>query len=161
VVAFDCGRVEQLTPLAAGAGAEEVPVAAPQFGVDAGASSSARRGGEVFDPLLAVSIDSVTDAYSRNGFLGTWQADGLHPWGCPQRGRSGRRVERDILLENRNLSGGFSGMTTYSTAGLVTVRSAHFVAVTVDRLAAAVAEAGLNVFARIDHAVGPPRLGAS
>jgi len=43
-------------------------------------------------------------------------------------------------------------MTTPSAAGLVTVRSAHSVAVTVDRLAAAVAEAGLNVFARIDHA---------
>jgi uncharacterized protein (DUF302 family) len=40
------------------------------------------------------------------------------------------------------------------TTGLVTVRSVHSVAVTIDRLAAAVAEAGLRVFARIDHGQG-------
>jgi hypothetical protein len=60
VVALDRGRVEQLAPLAAGAGAEEVPVAAPQFGDDAGGQlvrppphALEGHSGEVFDPLLA------------------------------------------------------------------------------------------------------------
>src|SRR5689334_20212039 len=46
-----------------------------------------------------------------------------------------------------------------TTAGLLTVRSAHSVAVTIDRLVAAVAEAGLTVFARIDHAQGAAEAG--
>ena len=52
-------------------------------------------------------------------------------------------------------------MTTSSTAGLVTVRSEYSVAVTVDRLAAAVVEAGLKVFARIDHAAGAAEAGVA
>jgi uncharacterized protein (DUF302 family) len=38
--------------------------------------------------------------------------------------------------------------------GLVTIRSAHSVPETIDRLVAAVTSRGLNVFARIDHAAG-------
>jgi uncharacterized protein (DUF302 family) len=41
-----------------------------------------------------------------------------------------------------------------SENGLVTVESAHPVRETIDRLATVVAEAGLMVFARIDHAAG-------
>jgi uncharacterized protein (DUF302 family) len=40
------------------------------------------------------------------------------------------------------------------TDGLITVPSSHPAARTLDRLAAAVAAAGLQVFARIDHAAG-------
>ena len=38
--------------------------------------------------------------------------------------------------------------------GLVSIRSAHSVSETVDRLAMVVAEMGMTVFARIDHAHG-------
>ena len=38
--------------------------------------------------------------------------------------------------------------------GLVTIRSAHSVPETIDRLADAITARGLNVFARIDHAAG-------
>jgi uncharacterized protein (DUF302 family) len=38
--------------------------------------------------------------------------------------------------------------------GLVTIASAHPVAVTIDRLAAAAEGAGMRIFARVDHAAG-------
>jgi len=43
--------------------------------------------------------------------------------------------------------------------GLITVRSAHSVAETIERLVAAVTVRGLTVFARIDHAAGAARAG--
>jgi uncharacterized protein (DUF302 family) len=43
--------------------------------------------------------------------------------------------------------------------GLITVPSSHSAAQTLDRLAAAVAAAGLQVFARIDHAAGAADVG--
>ena len=43
--------------------------------------------------------------------------------------------------------------------GLVTVRSAHGVKDTIDRLAADVAAKGMRVFARIDHAQGANEVG--
>ena len=43
--------------------------------------------------------------------------------------------------------------------GLITVASAHPVAETVDRLAAAAAAAGMTVFARVDHAAGAAEAG--
>jgi uncharacterized protein (DUF302 family) len=43
--------------------------------------------------------------------------------------------------------------------GLVTIRSAHSVFETIDRLVAAVTARGLNVFARIDHAAGAASVG--
>ena len=43
--------------------------------------------------------------------------------------------------------------------GVVTIKSAHNVATTIDRLAAAVEGAGANVFARIDHAAGAEKAG--
>jgi uncharacterized protein (DUF302 family) len=43
--------------------------------------------------------------------------------------------------------------------GLVTVRSRHSVAETIDRLAAAATVAGMRVFARIDHAAGAAEVG--
>ena len=48
-----------------------------------------------------------------------------------------------------------------SENGLVTTESAHPVHETVDRLATVVAEAGLMVFARIDHAAGAAEAGMS
>ena len=45
--------------------------------------------------------------------------------------------------------------------GLITVASAHPVAETVDRLAAAAAAAGMTVFARVDHAAGAADAGMS
>lgn len=45
------------------------------------------------------------------------------------------------------------------TSGLVTVRSQYSVAITIDRLAAAATEAGLMVFARIDHGQGAADVG--
>jgi uncharacterized protein (DUF302 family) len=48
-----------------------------------------------------------------------------------------------------------------SENGLVTVESAHPVRETIDRLATVVAEAGLMVFARIDHAAGAAEAGMS
>lgn len=41
-----------------------------------------------------------------------------------------------------------------SKTGVVTIESAHDVAITIDRLAAAVEGAGAKVFARVDHAAG-------
>ena len=41
-----------------------------------------------------------------------------------------------------------------SEGGVVTIESAHDVATTIDRLAAAVEDAGAKVFARVDHAAG-------
>lgn len=41
-----------------------------------------------------------------------------------------------------------------SEGGVVTIESAHDVATTIDRLAAAVEGAGAKVFARVDHAAG-------
>lgn len=43
--------------------------------------------------------------------------------------------------------------------GLVTVKSSHRVGDTIDRLVAQVAEKGLTVFARIDHAKGAEEVG--
>jgi uncharacterized protein (DUF302 family) len=45
--------------------------------------------------------------------------------------------------------------------GLVTVRSSHEVAATADRLESALAEKGITLFARIDHAAGARRIGQS
>ncbi|MEM7211244.1 MAG: DUF302 domain-containing protein [Pseudomonadota bacterium] len=45
-------------------------------------------------------------------------------------------------------------------ADMITKTSAHSVAVTIDRLAAAVEKAGAKVFARIDHAKGAASVGA-
>lgn len=42
---------------------------------------------------------------------------------------------------------------------LITVKSAHDVATTIDRLAAAVEGAGATVFARVDHAAGAAKIG--
>lgn len=47
-----------------------------------------------------------------------------------------------------------------SAADLVTKTSAHSVAETMDRLAAAVEKAGAKVFARVDHAAGAEKVGA-
>ena len=46
------------------------------------------------------------------------------------------------------------------SADIVTVKSAHDVATTIDRLAAAVEGAGATVFARVDHAGGAAKIGA-
>lgn len=46
-----------------------------------------------------------------------------------------------------------------SAGGVVTVESAHDVATTIDRLAAAVEKAGATVFARVDHAGGAAKVG--
>jgi uncharacterized protein (DUF302 family) len=46
-----------------------------------------------------------------------------------------------------------------SENGIVTLESAHSVAETVDRLAAAVEGAGAKVFARVDHAAGAESVG--
>jgi uncharacterized protein (DUF302 family) len=43
--------------------------------------------------------------------------------------------------------------------GLVTVRSHHSVAATIDRLEAALKAAGVTVFARVDHAAGAQSVG--
>jgi uncharacterized protein (DUF302 family) len=43
--------------------------------------------------------------------------------------------------------------------GLITIASAHSVRETIDRLAAIVAEKGLNVFARVDHGAGATAAG--
>jgi uncharacterized protein (DUF302 family) len=43
--------------------------------------------------------------------------------------------------------------------GLVSIRSAHRVSETIDRLAMVVAEIGMTVFARIDHAHGAAEVG--
>jgi uncharacterized protein (DUF302 family) len=43
--------------------------------------------------------------------------------------------------------------------GLITIRSAHSVAATVDRLAEAATGAGLRIFARIDHGAGAAEVG--
>jgi uncharacterized protein (DUF302 family) len=44
-------------------------------------------------------------------------------------------------------------------AGLVTIRSRHSVKETIDRLEAALKTAGVDVFARIDHAAGAASVG--
>ena len=44
---------------------------------------------------------------------------------------------------------------------IVTIESAHDVATTIDRLAAAVEGAGAKVFARVDHAGGAAKVGAA
>jgi len=46
-----------------------------------------------------------------------------------------------------------------STAGLITIASAHSVKDTIDRLEADVKSRGLTVFARIDHAAGAQAVG--
>lgn len=46
-----------------------------------------------------------------------------------------------------------------SVEGLVTIPSRHSVKETVDRLAAVLAEKGITVFARIDHAAGAEAVG--
>lgn len=46
-----------------------------------------------------------------------------------------------------------------SETGLVTIKSAHDVSTTIDRLAAAVDKAGGTVFARVDHAAGAAGVG--
>jgi uncharacterized protein (DUF302 family) len=46
-----------------------------------------------------------------------------------------------------------------SDDGLITIRSNHSVAETIDRLQAAAAAAGLHVFARVDHAAGAAQVG--
>ncbi len=43
--------------------------------------------------------------------------------------------------------------------GVVTIRSAHSVPATIDRLAEAATGAGLRVFARIDHGAGAAEVG--
>ena len=45
--------------------------------------------------------------------------------------------------------------------GMIDVQSAHSVAATADRLEAILAEKGMNVFARIDHAAGAKKAGKS
>lgn len=47
-----------------------------------------------------------------------------------------------------------------SEGGVVTIESAHDVATTIDRLAAAVEEAGAKIFARVDHAAGAANIGS-
>lgn len=47
----------------------------------------------------------------------------------------------------------------YAADGLVTVKSPYSARETMDRVAAAVAQRGLNVFARIDHAAGAASVG--
>lgn len=47
-----------------------------------------------------------------------------------------------------------------SETGLVTIKSAHDVGATIDRLAAAVEKAGATVFARVDHAAGAAKVGS-
>ncbi len=49
--------------------------------------------------------------------------------------------------------------TAYADDGVVSMESAHDVATTVDRLEAALAEKGMTVFARIDHAAGARGVG--
>lgn len=53
-----------------------------------------------------------------------------------------------------------TGFTPVLAADLVERKSAHPVADTLDRLEAAVTEAGATVFARIDHAAGASKVGA-
>ncbi len=45
--------------------------------------------------------------------------------------------------------------------GLITLRSAYPVAETIDRLADAVTQVGLHIFARVDHAAGAEQVGMS
>lgn len=55
----------------------------------------------------------------------------------------------------------FALTASFASAGdLVHKTSPHSVAVTIDRLAAAVEQAGAKVFARIDHAAGAASIGA-
>lgn len=54
---------------------------------------------------------------------------------------------------------GFFVWTTAAAADMVRVESAHDVATTIDRLEAAVNDAGATVFARIEHAGGAARVG--
>jgi len=48
-----------------------------------------------------------------------------------------------------------------ATEGMIDVQSAHSVAATADRLESILADKGMNVFARIDHAAGAKKAGKS
>ena len=53
------------------------------------------------------------------------------------------------------IAAAFAAASTMSAqAGMITKTSANSVAVTIDKLAAAVEKAGAKVFARVDHAKG-------
>ena len=51
--------------------------------------------------------------------------------------------------------------SAWAADGLVALKSPHAAATTMDRLEAAVKGKGLNVFARIDHAAGAAKIGAT
>src|SRR5271154_6631803 len=55
---------------------------------------------------------------------------------------------------SRRLSSSRQGATAMADNGLMTVKSAHSVKDTIDRLAADVTSKGMQVFARVDHAKG-------
>ena len=49
--------------------------------------------------------------------------------------------------------------TTYADSGLITVKSAHDVKTTADRLESVLKQKGMNVFGRINHAQGAQKVG--
>ena len=59
------------------------------------------------------------------------------------------------------IAAAFAAASTMSAqAGMITKTSANSVAVTIDKLAAAVEKAGAKVFARVDHAKGAASVGS-
>ncbi len=50
-------------------------------------------------------------------------------------------------------------VTAYADSGLITMKSAHDVATTADRLENVLNQKGMNVFARINHAQGAQKVG--
>jgi uncharacterized protein (DUF302 family) len=52
-----------------------------------------------------------------------------------------------------------SGSAVAAENGLVSLKSAHSVAATIDKLEAILKEKGMNVFARINHSEGAPKAG--